>query len=128
MFIKNVGIFVKDLEGAKNFFAEYFNARVLKTIDNPNTGYYSYVMILDDGAWLELMSKPGMVELPKDPNRLGYAHICIETETRQQLDDIVARLKAAGYTFQYEPSNPEGLGEARLIAFEDLVIEVYFAG
>lgn len=128
MFIKNVGIFVEDLEGAKNFFAEYFNAKVLKTIDNPNTGYYSYVMVLDDGAWLELMSKPGMVDLPKDPNRLGYAHICIETATRKQLDEIIGRLKEAGYTFQYEPSNPEGLGEARLIAFEDLVIEVYFAG
>ena len=128
MFIKNVGIFVKDLEGAKDFFADYFNAKVLKTIDNDATNYHSYVMILDDGAWLELMAKPETVDIDKNPNRLGYAHICIETETRAQLDEIVARLKAAGYTFQYEPDTPTGLGDARLIACEDLVIEVYFPG
>ncbi len=128
MFIKNVGIFVKDLEGAKRFFEEYFNAKVLKTFDNDKTNYHSYIMVLDEGAWLELMAKPETVDLPKDPNRLGYAHICIETPTRAQLDETIRRLKEAGYTFQYEPSNPEGLGEARVNAFEDLVIEIFFAG
>ena len=35
MYLRNVGIFVKDLEGARAFFESYFGAKVLKTYDNP---------------------------------------------------------------------------------------------
>jgi lactoylglutathione lyase len=69
MYLKNVGIFVKDLEGAKEFFESYFGAKVLKTFDNPAKEYYSYILDFDGQAWVELMKKPETVDLPKDPNR-----------------------------------------------------------
>ncbi len=126
MYIGNAGIFVKDLEGAKKFFEDYFGAKVLKTYDEPENNYYSYILELDKGAWLELMTKPEIVDAPKDPNRTGLAHICIKADSRRQLDDIIAHFKRDGYKIQYEPSNPDGAGEVRAVTFEDIVLEVNY--
>ncbi|MBQ3638635.1 MAG: VOC family protein, partial [Clostridia bacterium] len=123
---RNVGIFVKDLEGAKTFFESYFGAKVLKTWDEPENGYYSYIMELDGRGWIELMTKPGVVDIEKDPNRLGLAHVCICADTREQLNTIIERFKKDGYRIQYEPSNPDGPGEVRAVTFEDIVIEVNY--
>ena len=100
MYLRNVGIFVKDLEGAKAFFESYFGAKVLKTYDEPENGYYSYIMELDGRGWIELMTKPGVVDIEKDPNRLGLAHVCICADTREQLNTIIARFKEDGYRIQ----------------------------
>ncbi|MBQ3860562.1 MAG: VOC family protein [Clostridia bacterium] len=126
MYLRNVGIFVKDLEGAKTFFESYFGAKVLKTWDEPENGYYSYIMELDGRGWIELMTKPGVVDIEKDPNRLGLAHVCICADTREQLNTIIERFKKDGYRIQYEPSNPDGPGEVRAVTFEDIVIEVNY--
>ncbi|MBR4185882.1 MAG: VOC family protein [Clostridia bacterium] len=126
MYLRNVGIFVKDLEGAKTFFESYFGAKVLKTYDEPENGYYSYIMELDGRGWIELMTKPGVVDIEKDPNRLGLAHVCICADTREQLNTIIARFKEDGYRIQYEPSKPDGPGEVRAVTFEDIVIEVNY--
>ena len=126
MYLRNVGIFVKDLEGAKTFFESYFGAKVLKTWDEPENGYYSYIMELDGRGWIELMTKPGVVDIEKDPNRLGLAHVCICADTREQLNTIIERFKKDGYRIQYEPSKPDGPGEVRAVTFEDIVIEVNY--
>ena len=126
MYLRNVGIFVKDLEGAKTFFESYFGAKVLKTWDEPENGYYSYIMELDGRGWIELMTKPGVVDIEKDPNRLGLAHVCICADTREQLNSIIARFKEDGYKIQYEPSKPEGPGEVRAVTFEGIVMEVKY--
>lgn len=126
MYIGNVGIFVKDLKGARRFFESYFGAKLLKSYNEPENNYYSDILELDHGAWLELMTKPEIVDAPKDPNRSGLAHVCFKADTRQQLDDIVARFKKDGYKIQYEPSNPTGIGEVRAVTFEDIVVEVNY--
>ena len=126
MYLRNVGIFVKDLEGAKAFFESYFGAKVLKTWDEPENGYYSYIMELDGRGWIELMTKPGVVDIEKDPNRLGLAHVCICADTREQLNTIIARFKEDGYKIQYEPSSPDGPGEVRAVTCEDIVVEVNY--
>ena len=126
MYLRNVGIFVKDLEGARAFFESYFGAKVLKTYDEPENGYYSYIMELDGRGWIELMTKPGVVDIEKDPNRLGLAHVCICADTRGQLNEIIERFKKDGYRIQYEPSQPDGPGEVRAVTFEDIVIEVNY--
>lgn len=126
MRIGNVGIFVKDLQGARHFFEDYFGAKFLKSYNEPENNYYSDILELDEGAWIELMTKPEIVDAPKDPNRSGLAHICLKVDSRPQLDRIVARFKQDGYKIQYEPTNPEGAGEVRAITFEDIVLEVNY--
>jgi len=126
MDIRNVGILVDDLEGATKFFEDYFGAKILKTFNNPDKGYYSNILELTGHGWIELINKPEIVDLGQDINRKGSVHICIGTETREELDTIVQKLKDDGYFIQYEPSSPEGTGEVRAVTFEDIVIEVHY--
>lgn len=75
MRISNVGLFVKDLEGARKFFEDFFGAQVHATYEEDD-GYKSYIMKFDENPKLELMSKPTVVDEKKDPNRtLSLIHI-----------------------------------------------------
>lgn len=123
MFIGNVGMFVKDLEGAKKFFEDYFDAKVVATYNEEENQYYSYIMKLDEGPKLELMNKPDMVDLPADPNRTGLAHINIKVETAEKRDAIIAKFKEDGYKILYEPATTGGT-ECRAITFEGIVLEI----
>lgn len=126
MFIGNVGMFVKDLEGAKKFFTDYFDAKLVATYNEEENGYYSYIMQIGDGAKLEIMTKPDMVELPQDPNRTGLAHINIKVETAEKRDEIIAKFKQDGYKILYEPATTGGT-ECRAVTFEGIVLEVNLA-
>lgn len=123
MRIGNVGMFVKDLEGAKKFFMDYFGAKVHAVYNEEENNYYSYIMKLGDGAKLELMTKPEIVDEKKDPNRTGFVHICIKVDSREQLDEVIAKMKADGYHIFYEPATTGG-HEVRAITFEDNILEV----
>ena len=123
MKISNVGIFVKDLEGAKNFFINYFGAEVHAVYNEEENRYYSYIMKMGEGAKLELMTKPEIVDEKKDPNRTGFVHICVKVDSREKLDEIIAKIKAAGYHIFYEPATNGG-NEIRAITYEDLILEV----
>ena len=126
MKINNVGIFVKDLEGAKNFFMDYFGAVVHAVCNEEENHYYSYIMKISDGAEvakLELMTKPEIMDQPKDPNRTGLAHVCVKVDSREKLDEIIGKIKADGYKIFYEPATNGG-NEIRAMTFEDIVLEV----
>lgn len=122
MRISNVGMFVKDLEGAKKFFVDYFGA-VEHAVYEDDNGFKSYILKFDEGPKLELMTKPEIVDEKKDPNRTGFAHICLKVDSREQLDEITEKFRAAGYKILYEPATVGGK-ETRAIAFEDNVLEV----
>lgn len=124
MRISNVGLFVKDLEGAKNFFMEYFGAEVHFVYEEDN-GYKSYIMKFDEGPKIELMNKPEMVDEPKDRNRSGFIHICIKVDSKEKFEEILAKFKAANYEILYEPATVGGK-EVRAITFEDNILEVCY--
>ncbi len=117
-----VGIFVKDLEGARKFFEDYFGAALAFEYNNEEKRYYSYIMNVGESL-LELMTKPEIVDEKKDPNRTGYAHIGINVDSREKLDEIASRFHKAGYKFFYEPATVGG-NELRAVTFEDIVLEV----
>ena len=107
MRISNVGMFVKDLEGAKKFFVDYFGA-VEHAVYEEDNGFKSYILKFDEGPKLELMTKPEIVDEKKDPNRTGFAHICLKVDSREQLDEITEKFRAAGYKILYEPATVGG--------------------
>lgn len=122
MRISNVGMFVKDLEGAKKFFVDYFGA-VEHAVYEEDNGFKSYILKFDEGPKLELMTKPEIVDEKKDPNRTGFAHICLKVDSREQLDEITEKFRAAGYEILYEPATVGGK-ETRAITFEGNILEV----
>lgn len=123
MRISNVGLFVKDLEGARKFFEDYFGAQVHAVYNEEESGYRSYIMKFDENPKLELMTKPEVIDAKKHPNNAGFVHICIKVDSREKLDEIIAKFKAANYTILYEPATNGG-NEVRAITFEDNILEV----
>ena len=126
MYIANAGLFVRDLEGARQFFEEHFGARVAFEYNEEENKYYSCIMEFDEGAKLELMTKPEIADVPKNPNRTGFAHIAIRVPSREKLDEVIRRFHEKGYHFFYEPAPGDGSGECRAVTFEDIVLEVNY--
>ena len=122
MRISNVGMFVKDLERAKDFFVEYFHATVHCQYQEDN-GFKEYILKFDEGPKLEIMTKPEIVDEKKNINRTGFIHICFKVDSLDQLNDITEKFRSAGYQILYEPKTVGGK-ETRAIAFEDNILEV----
>lgn len=115
---------VKDLEGARKFFEDYFGATVHAEYSEDN-GYRSYIMKFDENPKLELMSKPEVIDAVKDRNNAGFIHICIKVDSQEKFEEILAKTKADGYEILYEPATVGGQ-EFRAITFEDNIIEVCY--
>ena len=124
MRISNVGMFVKDLEGCKKFFEDYFGAETVTEYHEDN-GFKEYILKVGEGPKLEIMTKPEIVDTPKDPNRTGFAHICIKLDSKEALDVVIDKIHAAGYKVFYEPATNGG-NEIRAVTFEDNVLEVCY--
>ena len=65
MRIHHVALYVNDLEAAKHFFVRYFGATSNEGYHNPRTDFRSYMLSFDDGARVELMTRPAMQEKSK---------------------------------------------------------------
>lgn len=121
----NVGLFVKDLEGARTFFEEYFQAQVVNQYFEDD-GYQSYIMQSEGMPKIELMTKPEIVDQPKDRNRTGYAHLCIDVETKENFDRILKKVEEDGYEILSGPEPMAGGREFRAKLFEDNVMEIFY--
>ena len=124
MRISNIGLMVKDLEGARKFFEDFFGMVVHAEYSEDN-GYKSYIMKTDENPKLELMSKPETIDAKKDKNNTGYIHICIKVDSKEKFEEILAKVKSANYEILYEPATVGGT-EFRAICFEDNIIEVCY--
>ena len=58
MRIEHIAMYVNDLEKAKDFFVKYFGAVPNEGYHNKNTDFRSYFLSFDDGASLEIMTRP----------------------------------------------------------------------
>ena len=125
MKIEHIALYVNDLEAAKNFFIKYFNASSNKIYHNPTTNFRSYFLSFDDGARLELMNKPEMLDLPKDFNRSGYAHIAISVGSKEKVDLLTKRLRDDGYEIISGPrTTGDGYYESSVVGIEKNQIEI----
>lgn len=125
MKIEHIALYVNDLEGARNFFIKYLGAKSNEGYHNPRTDFRSYFLSFEDGARLEIMQKPEMVDLPKEAARTGYAHIAFSVGSREKVDTLTAELKADGYEVVSGPrTTGDGYYESCIVAIEGNQIEI----
>ena len=125
MMIEHIAIYVIDLEFAKDFFVKYFGGRSNDGYHNKKTDFRSYFITFDDGARLELMTKPQIVDVPKEMNRTGYAHIAFSVGSKQRVDELTETLRTAGCEVISGPrTTGDGYYESCIKVFEDNVIEI----
>ena len=125
MRIEHAALYVTDLERAKTFFATWFQAKAGEKYHNPKTGFQSYFLSFADGARLEVMTKPDMEDRERPSARTGFAHIAFSTGSRETVDDLTGRLKAAGYAVISGPRvTGDGYYESCILDAEGNQIEI----
>lgn len=125
MKIEHVAMYVTDLEGAKEFFITYFNAEVNDGYHNKTTDFRSYFLTFEEGARLELMNRPEMVDTEKGQTRTGLIHLAFSIGSRQRVDSLTKRLESDGYQVISGPRiTGDGYYESCIIGFEDNLIEI----
>ena len=125
MIIEHIAMYVNDLEAARDFFVSYLNGKSDNGYRNPNTGFRSYFISFDDGARLELMNKPGLMDLDKPLTRTGYVHIAFSVGSKEKVEEITTLLKKEDYEVVSGPrTTGDGYYESCVVVFEGNQIEL----
>ena len=119
MKIEHIALYVNDLEAARDFFITCLNGRSNDGYHNKTTGFRSYFISFDDGARLEIMTKPELTDLDKPLNRTGYAHIAFSVGSKEQVDELTEKLRSAGHEVVSGPRRTgDGYYESCVVAIE----------
>ena len=125
MRIEHIAMYVKDLEKAKDFFIKYFGAVPNEGYHNKNTDFRSYFLSFDEGARLEIMTRPSMDDAEKTPDRTGLIHLAFGVGSEEKVDELTARLKADGYEVLSGPrTTGDGYYESCIAGIEGNQIEI----
>ena len=125
MRIEHAAMYVKDLEKAKEFFIKYFGAVPNEGYHNKNTDFRSYFLSFDEGARLEIMTRPSMDDAEKTAARTGLIHLAFGVGSEEKVDELTARLKADGYEVLSGPRTPgDGYYESCVVGIEGNLIEI----
>ena len=125
MKIEHIALYVNDLEGAKYFFIKYFGAHSNHGYHNKTTGFRSYFLTFDDGARLEIMTRPDLSDPEKEANRTGFIHLAFSVGSKEAVDALTARLAADGYEVRSGPrTTGDGYYESCIAGFEENLLEI----
>ena len=125
MRIEHIAMYVNDLEKAKDFFVKYFNAIANEGYHNEKMDFRSCFLSFEDGARLEIMNKPQMVNDEKILNRTGFIHIAFSLGSKEAVDELTKKIKNDGYDVISGPrTTGDGYYESCIIGIEGNQIEI----
>ncbi|MFA9380136.1 MAG: VOC family protein [Acetanaerobacterium sp.] len=125
MRIDHIAVYTDDLPQLKRFYERYFGAAANDGYHNPRTGLQTYFLTFEDGARLEIMTRPGLAPKPATTPCAGYTHIAFSVGTREAVDDLTARLRQDGYCVASEPRvTGDGYYESVVLDPECNLIEI----
>ena len=125
MHIEHIAMFVNDLERARDFFMRYLGGKAGNVYHNQVTGFRSYFISFDDGARLEIMSKPGVVDIEKETERTGLCHIAFSVGSKEAVDELTKRISEDGFEVISGPrTTGDGYYESCIVGIERNRIEI----
>ena len=125
MKLDHVALYVKDLEGAKEFYTKYFGAKAFSKYNNPKTGLETYFLAFDSEERLEIMTRPELQENQKNAMQYGYIHLSFSVGSKQKVDNLTHRLKSDGYIVVSGPrTTGDGYYESCVLDAENNQIEI----
>ena len=125
MRIEHVAMYVCDLEKARDFFVRFLGGSSNEGYHNKATGFRSYFISFDGGSRLEIMNRPDMADADKPLHRTGYAHIAFSVGSKEQVDELTEKMRAAGYEVVSGPrTTGDGYYESCVIVIEGNQIEI----
>jgi len=125
MKIEHIAMYVNDLEEAKKFFEKYFGAISNDGYHNVKTDFRSYFLTFEDGARLEIMSRPATTDDKKDLQRTGYIHLAFSVGSKERVDELTDQLRKGGYEVISGPRiTGDGYYESCVVGIEGNQIEI----
>jgi lactoylglutathione lyase len=94
--VAHAALWTADLERSRAFYERYFGARAGALYQSKRRTFASYFLQFPSGGRVELM------QAPEEPER-GWAHLALSLGSRQQVDDLTARLAADGVRVRSGP-------------------------
>lgn len=96
MRIEHIALYVRELASMRDFYATFFGGVPNDGYHNPTTGLCTYFLTFEDGARLELMTRPELGERATAVYPPGWAHLAFQLTDRTAVDALTERLRAAG--------------------------------
>jgi lactoylglutathione lyase len=105
MKIEHIAIWKTDLERIKRFYEKYFQATAGEKYVNTKKNFESYFLHFEDGARLEIMHKPEITLIKKDPLQEvnGLAHFAISVGSKEKVNGLTEQLRHDGFRIISEP-------------------------
>lgn len=123
--IDHLALYVRNLEEAKDFFVRFFHARSGSMYKNEKTGFRSYFIFFDDNSRLELMTRPEVLNAPKDVSLLGYHHFSVSVGGKELVDKLTQEISTAGWQVISGPrTTGDGYYESQIEGPEGNIIEI----
>lgn len=89
------------------------------------TDFRSYFISFEDGARLEIMTKPGLEDEEKKLARTGYIHLAFSVGSREAVDQLTERLRGDGCQVLSGPrTTGDGYYESCVVGIEGCQIEI----
>lgn len=125
MKIEHIAMYVTDPERARDFFVKYLGGVSNNGYHNVKTDFRSFFISFEDGARLEIMTKPEIIDDEKPLNRTGYAHIAFSAGSKEKVDELTDKLKADGYEVISGPrTTGDGYYESCIVGIEGNQVEI----
>lgn len=122
--IEHVALWCCDLERMKDFYLQYFADTAGAKYENQKKGFTSYFLSFEDGSRLELMRRND-IDQAISSEKLGWAHLAFSVGTKAAVDQVTAKLAAAGYEVTGKPrTTGDGYYESVVLDPEGNQIEI----
>jgi len=127
MKLEHIAIWVRDLEGMREFYTRYFNMNSNDKYVNPAKGYSSYFLSFPGSdTRIELMHRPDISEYTGNRGMThGLAHISISIGSSEKVDELTEILRREGYKIAGEPrTTGDGYYESVVLDPEGNYLEI----
>ena len=118
MKIEHVAIWSKDIETLKEFYMEYFDAKVNEGYHNSKTGFISYFLSFNEGSRIEIMNIDGILTKEQMTQKyMGYCHLAMSVGSKSEVLRLTQILLDDGYEVV---GNPRYTGDGY---FESVILD-----
>lgn len=125
MKIAHIALWTNDLEAQIDFWQTYFSGLANeKYISLNNLGFESYFIHLSEGATIELMTKPNLLDNTSSNNTIGWAHIAISVGSKSRVDEIAAIAECNGILNSRSRLTGDGYYEAIITDPDGNLVEI----
>jgi lactoylglutathione lyase len=123
--IEHVAIWTEDIESLIAFYERYFDGKRNDKYINAQKGFQSYFLVFDDGARLEIMTKPLLGADRMDQVMIGYAHIAFSVGSRERVIQLTDRIVNDGFKLISPPrTTGDGYFESAVLDPDGNIVEI----